>query len=1335
MKKAALFTLIIIFLTKALIAQTAKPEIIIQSSHTDKINCIKYSPDDKYIATAGNDGIIKLWESNTGLLVRNFAGHKGAVSSFVITPDGKKIISAGKTRILYINPYTREESKDSEIFIWDLLTGGIIRNLDGHNNSVLALAISQDGNYLASSGEDKKIIIWDLNTWNEINKFSLDSTESKAIVFTKEGKDIIVGCSDGDINSYNLKSGTLNWTIYSTSYINTIDLSPDGNILAVGNSDGGVLVYDINTSLLLGNAAETKGEKQIEIPEFEDDSIFVPFFISNKDNYDGGINSLVFTPDGKYIIFCDNKTINISDLSKLYIDWSSRKDKLPDEEYVSNEVVLIPMNPYKFKVPKSITSVCISKSGIFSTAHQNDFDRIYEEVKIKEMIMSLEYSDKFYNDYRVNQFSKNYFINWGLSGRNELSESKQDSYPLQAAYYSAEFDEIVFKKNLNEIKTFELSNYLQQHNSLLFTETPGDLYYNQYFIQSQKSNRNSKFNFISATKVKDCLEDELMHYDPSDLFSPEKNNKISNIYVYDYNSGNLIDSYNGHDGQPPLCFAYSENGNILLTGGRGNAIIVRDIKSKETYSIVGHHNAINAISFFKGNEKAVSVSADSTIIIWDLVNRCKEKTLSKLNSALLDIVIPDNCSYIITADNSGEIYMIDTAEGDILKKLVGHSDNINSLTLSRDDKFLLSSSNDKTIKLWDISEGKNLKTFTGHSASVISAEFHKSGNYVISWSRDNMIKLWDIRTGKELATIVLLNNDDWAVITSEGLFDASQDGMRNMHFTVNTPEGPEPIDLDQLKHRYYQPDLLPILLGYNKSDLRKVPEFDNIRLYPKLDLQLDSLKGKLNINLKNRGGGIGKVSVYIDNIELITDARENISEDSVREEMNIPVDLNKFSKKLNYGTKNTLKVIAFNSEGYLKSRPEEITYTPVSRDAKGDTIRLIPKTDVNTAKFWAVIVGTSNIGLKFAAKDALDFSNGVKIGADNLFGTDKVNIQLLTTDIQDENSQPTKINIKNSLDALKSSSPDDIVLIYFSGHGVTYNSEFYYLTLGASSTDNQYLSDPAIRENYTLSNNELTDIINGIPARKKVLIFDACASGKAVENIAYNTAREVPPDQKIAFEIMKDRTGLYLLAGCAADNVSYETSKYGQGLLTYSLLMGMRGAKLRSIENGEFIDVPLLFAHAEEQVPLLAMGIGGIQQPFYRCPDRTGTIIIGKLNAEDKNKIFLSEPKPVFMSSRINNTDLLGKDIKLEDLINKELSIITSKGTGAEMILIEAKGYPDAYQIKGMYTISGEEVEVNYILMKQDQPVTDKKTIKGKVNNISVIVQSIIKSVLEQIKK
>lgn len=153
-------------------------------------------------------------------------------------------------------------------------------------------------------------------------------------------------------------------------------------------------------------------------------------------------------------------------------------------------------------------------------------------------------------------------------------------------------------------------------------------------------------------------------------------------------------------------------------------------------------------------------------------------------------------------------------------------------------------------------------------------------------------------------------------------------------------------------------------------------------------------------------------------------------------------------------------------------------------------------------------------------------------------------------------------------------------MVYLAGHGVTYggqDGDYYYLTAEASSGN---LKDEAIRQQRAVSSQELTEQIKKIPALKQVLILDTCHSGRFSENMAKD--RAISSSQIRAYKRMKDRTGLHILAGAAADAVAYESSSYGQGILTYSLLMGMRGAALK---DGEYIDISRLFQYFADRVP------------------------------------------------------------------------------------------------------------------------------------------------------
>src|SRR5205085_624674 len=115
-----------------------------------------------------------------------------------------------------------------------------------------------------------------------------------------------------------------------------------------------------------------------------------------------------------------------------------------------------------------------------------------------------------------------------------------------------------------------------------------------------------------------------------------------------------------------------------------------------------------------------------------------------------------------------------------------------------------------------------------------------------------------------------------------------------------------------------------------------------------------------------------------------------------------------------------------------------------------------------------------------------------------------------------------------------------------------------YLTQDARTTD---LAGSAFQQEWAITSDDLAGWMARTRARKEVLILDTCAAGAAARSLT--EAARASADQVRAIERLKDRTGFLVLMGCAADAVSYEATRFGQGLLTYALLQGMKGAALR----------------------------------------------------------------------------------------------------------------------------------------------------------------------------
>ncbi|MCA9266662.1 MAG: caspase family protein, partial [Planctomycetales bacterium] len=523
----------------------------------------------------------------------------------------------------------------------------------------------------------------------------------------------------------------------------------------------------------------------------------------------------------------------------------------------------------------------------------------------------------------------------------------------------------------------------------------------------------------------------------------------------------------------------------------------------------------------------------------------------------------------------------------------------------------------------------------------------------------------------------------------DGRFDGSDGGeVPGFHWVV----GDETISLHQLRQRYFEPRLLAKVLGYHEEPRRDVARFAVPKLFPRYDVkQRDPNQPKFVVELANRGGGIGRVVVTLNGKELSADARGNqVASDAQRAELSIDLS---GDPRLVPDRDNVLDVVVYNQEGYLASRDRRISF------------RVAPPSKMADPELWAIVVGAADyrgsaLDLRYAAKDAEDFAAALKLGAEALFGAEHVHVTVLSSEQTQPNGKPSRENIRAALQAAQSARSTDVFVLYLAGHGVNQggaDSDFYFLTDDAENAD---LTDPALRTMTALSSAELAEAIGRTPALRQVMILDTCASGRLVEKLT--AIRSVPSSQLRALERVKERTGIHVLAGCAADAVSYEASRFGQGLLTHTLLLGMRGAALR---DEEFVDVATLFGFAADRVPQLARDIGGIQRPLIASPKGGGSFDVARIAFQDRDKIPLHSPLPLVLRANFQDEAEFADTLSLSRMLNDHLREVSSRGHNVPLVFVDAAQLPSAYRIVGRYDVTNDNVRVRVHLFRDQERV------------------------------
>jgi WD40 repeat protein len=148
---------------------------------------VAFSNDGKTLASGGADGIVKLWdvaarkESKVFKPPTNEKGNPapppGGVTGVVFTPDGKRLVSI----------------QDRFVRLWDVTTGNQIKAMGPTLDDLYGLAVSRNGNLLATSGYAGYVTLWDLAAGKQRVSHKLKAFGAYCIAFTPDGKSVVTG--------------------------------------------------------------------------------------------------------------------------------------------------------------------------------------------------------------------------------------------------------------------------------------------------------------------------------------------------------------------------------------------------------------------------------------------------------------------------------------------------------------------------------------------------------------------------------------------------------------------------------------------------------------------------------------------------------------------------------------------------------------------------------------------------------------------------------------------------------------------------------------------------------------------------------------------------------------------------------------------------------------------------------------------------------------------------------------------------------------------------------------------------------------------------------------
>lgn len=499
-----------------------------------------------------------------------------------------------------------------------------------------------------------------------------------SVAYSSDGEMLATGDTNGEILVWQVKDSRLKFRLKAdNNWIRSIEFSPDGKTLASAGENQTIKIWDLASK----DCIQTLDEKENQVWSIsfspdgktlatggEDETIKIWDIANGKhsntlSDHNGRVRSVEFSPDGKFIVSgSDDKTIKI---------WNVANGECKQTFSGHNNLV---------------RSVAFSPDGKFIASGSEDKTVKIWDVANGKCLKTLPGHSNWV-----------WSVAFSPDGKNIASGSADQTVKIW------------------EVESGKCQQTLQGHGN---------------WVQSVAFNPNGETLASGSTD--------------------------RTIKIWEVASGKCQQTLQGHSTWMRT-IAFSPDGKTLVSGGEDKIVRLWDVASRQQLKTLDKHsNWIQSVAFSPDGKYVASGSPDRTIKIWDIVSDQYQEILEEGGNWVRALTFSPDSKTLASGNEDQTVKIWHVANRKLLKTLSGHKNWVSSVAFSPDGKTLVSGSTDQTVKIWHVASGECLKTLDEHSNWVLSVAFSPDGKYVASASSDQTIKIWDAVNDKILESLQTL---------------------------------------------------------------------------------------------------------------------------------------------------------------------------------------------------------------------------------------------------------------------------------------------------------------------------------------------------------------------------------------------------------------------------------------------------------------------------------------------------------------------------------------------------------------------------------------------------
>lgn len=185
------------------------------------------------------------------------------------------------------------------------------------------------------------------------------------------------------------------------------------------------------------------------------------------------------------------------------------------------------------------------------------------------------------------------------------------------------------------------------------------------------------------------------------------------------------------------------NVRFVVSGGAEGELRVWELKTRQMISNLKEHTArVNDLMLFPNDQFAVSCGRDRCLLTWDLRAEKRLTAHREKHGGINCLAVASNQTTVITAGQEKCLTYWDLRMADPVRS-VELDEEVNSLSMSYDDKYLVTAGTGLVVKVWDVQAASVVSTGAGHSRTIQKVSWSPDGKQAISVGLDTSVLVWN----------------------------------------------------------------------------------------------------------------------------------------------------------------------------------------------------------------------------------------------------------------------------------------------------------------------------------------------------------------------------------------------------------------------------------------------------------------------------------------------------------------------------------------------------------------------------------------------------------------